>query len=250
MSIASRLDRITPDLSARERAVLVLRAVAAGQEPDPELKRFNDRGEQRAFNRYMGLFFVVNSELGTLLQSILSHVQRLEEHVTLEILRDAARLAEQETGERADPKVVKRWRKSKEVNIPELLLGLAEEVRALLLGDVLARWQELRALELAWQGLSSEFEGESLLLPEVGQWTAEARLKLLAQVERLSGPRRLPEPEPDLVEAVQDRVERAMGFLGLYDPSLPSEPEVPRRFRDASAWEARLASMRRPARLV
>ena len=47
MSVATRLDRITPSLSGRQRAILAMRSIAAGQEPDRDLWRIDDEHERR-----------------------------------------------------------------------------------------------------------------------------------------------------------------------------------------------------------
>jgi hypothetical protein len=83
MSLASRLDRLTPALTGRQRAVLVLRAHAAGHEPDPELRQIADERERRNFERCMALIYVVNVELGAMLQGLLFHAQRLGADTTL-----------------------------------------------------------------------------------------------------------------------------------------------------------------------
>ena len=219
MSIATRLDRIVPSLSARQRAVLVFRALAAGQEPDPALNRIDDERERRAFNRYMGLFYVVNIELDGMLHSLLYQVQRLAEQATPELLREAAGMVEEQTGDKADPKVVKAWRRAKIVNATEFFLGVAEEVRASLLEDVLQRWRELGSLEAVWEELSQEFDGESLLLPELREKVEQARAELQEQLQRLGEPRRLPGPDAAVTEAVRGRIERAFDLLGLVEPA-------------------------------
>ena len=51
MSVASSLDRIVPKLSARQRALLILRALSAGDEPVPERRRIDVELDRREFNR-------------------------------------------------------------------------------------------------------------------------------------------------------------------------------------------------------
>ena len=218
MSLATRLDRLTPGLTGRQRAVLVLQALAAGEEPAPGLRSIDDERERQAFNRYMAWSYVANSELNAVLQMVAYHIQRLEQHTTLELLHEAAAIAERDTGEKADAAVVKRWRKSKSVNITELLLGVAAEVRELLLADVLARWQELRALETLWDELATELGVESILTAEMRQLADATRASLQKQVQRLNGPKHPPEPDEVFMEAVRSQVERAFGYLGLVEP--------------------------------
>ena len=63
-TLNSRLQKVTQALSPLQRAMLVVRAQRDGRECDPELLRFDDPQQRRAFDRYMGLGFVINRELG------------------------------------------------------------------------------------------------------------------------------------------------------------------------------------------
>ena len=218
MSLATRLDRLVPALSGRQRAVLILRALAAGHEPDPELRQIADERERQTFNRCMALIYVVNVELEAMLQALLFHAQRLDADMTLDLLREAGALVEQDTGEHPDPRTVKNWRRAKEVNVTEFILGVAEDVRSTLLVDVLQRWRELQAVETVCRELAAEFEGEDLLLPEVRQVAEQARELLRAQLQRLGAPRRLPLLNETLLQGVRNRVERAFDVLGLAAP--------------------------------
>ena len=42
--LTARLDRLTPALTAKERAVLVVRAQNAGEDEDPQIRRFESDG--------------------------------------------------------------------------------------------------------------------------------------------------------------------------------------------------------------
>ena len=166
VSIATRLDRITPVLSGRQRAILAMRSIAAGQEPDRELWRIDDEHERRAFNRCMARFYVANTELGMVLDAIRFHLDRVAEDNTFELLREASEMAARDLGEPADLKNARRWRSKREVTVPEFLLGVAEDVRARMLARLLLRAAELRAVEDAWEELAHDF-GEPILAAEV-----------------------------------------------------------------------------------
>jgi hypothetical protein len=217
VSLSARLDRVLPGLTARQRAVLVLRALAAGQEPDTSLRDIGDLRERRAFNRYMGLLYVVNSELDGMLHGVLYALERLAARRSLELLREAGALAAADLGEQADPSVVRNWRKAKAVSVTEFLLGVAEDVRAQELAELLSLWREFRSLEAVWRELAAEFDGESLLLPELRARAERVLAELQAQGRRLAAPRRLPGADEATVAQVRDRVERAFAYLGVVE---------------------------------
>jgi hypothetical protein len=216
MSLNSRLDRIVPTLSGRQRAVLVLRAITAGEEPDPGLRKLGDRAEGRQFDRYMAFIYVANVELEGICHSIQFEAQRLEEDRLLKLLRWAAELAQEQTGETVNPKVVKTWRKQQTITTPELLLGIADEVRQVLLRDVLSRCSEMKALEEAWNELALEFDGEDE--PSLRQKAEDTWATLQRLLGSLGGPKRLPAASPLAVEVIRQRVEHAFEFLGMAGP--------------------------------
>ena len=208
MSLTARLDRLTPALSGRQRAILAMRSIAAGLEPDRDLWRIDDEQERRAFNRCIALFYVANTELGMVLHTIRFHLDRVAEDNTFEMLREASEMAARDLDQPADLKNARRWRSKREVTVPEFLLGVAEEVRAQTLARLLARAAELRAVEDAWEGLAGEF-GEPILAAEVRESADAAWHSLREQVQRLGGPKRLPEADAAFTDILREKVERA-----------------------------------------
>ena len=96
MSIATRLQGATQGLSPLQRALLVLQAVRDGKEPDPELRRIDDEQERRVFNRYMGLLWVINHQLGATLSVIEYRVEIAESHAHYsELFNEAAGLVDE-----------------------------------------------------------------------------------------------------------------------------------------------------------
>jgi len=63
MSIDSRLDRLAPALTARERAVLVLGSLKDGRPDDPAWRNTMPPDQVSEFNRLIGLMNVANREL-------------------------------------------------------------------------------------------------------------------------------------------------------------------------------------------
>jgi hypothetical protein len=104
MSMATRLQKVTQSLSPLQRAVLVVRAQREGRESDPELLRFDDPQQRRAFDRYMGLGFVINRELGNASLVLHERVAAVEQSCRYYLLfSEAARQAEEQEGI-AEPK--------------------------------------------------------------------------------------------------------------------------------------------------
>lgn len=184
----------------------------------------------------MAYAYVANAEIGMVCDSISFYVDRLTESRVIDVLKEAAETLEADTGEHPDPKVVKNWRKRRQVNLPEFFLGVAENLRHQMLADVLMRCQEMRAAELAWEQLAEAFDGQSPLAPELRGAADETRGKLRSLVDRLNGPRRLPEPGTEAKEAILARVEHAFRQIGVVETSPATRTEVP-RFRDASRWQ-------------
>ncbi len=128
--LSSRLDKLMGGLSPKERAILVLRAQAAGEEPGPEITRNTTENDRRVFNRYMALIYVANAELAALCNVIAYHVGCVDfDLYRINLLEEAAGLIEEEQG--WQPQRARRdWRKAKgEITVPAFLRGLAAEIR-------------------------------------------------------------------------------------------------------------------------
>jgi len=70
MTMQSRLQRVTQCLSPLQRICLILQAQRDGREPDPELGKVADPQQNKAFNRYVALLYVINRELGALCHTV------------------------------------------------------------------------------------------------------------------------------------------------------------------------------------
>src|SRR5712691_9130105 len=105
-------DRLTPVLSAKERAVLVLRAQSQGVDPDPEILRTMPPEQRHEYDRYVGLDYVTNFELNALGFAIRRTVEVLKHELEqLALLESAASSLEKEYGEKVEPGAVRQWRK-------------------------------------------------------------------------------------------------------------------------------------------
>jgi len=212
--LTARLDKLAPALTAKERAILMLRRHTAGLEPDPELLRSMPKEQAREYDRYAGLAYVANAHLGSLLRVIHMQVDSLEFHRDqLANLDEAAGRLESELPDEVQANPVRGWRKREKVSVPEFLRGLALEMRTNLQEALVLRWQELRALEIVWNEIAAEFDGEDTLHPELRREANDtgAKIKALAGKKAKS----LPGPEDPMVTDTRELVDQAFEALGL-----------------------------------
>jgi hypothetical protein len=73
----NRLDRLSETLSAKERAVLVLRSWKDGKDEDPAWRRTMPSGQGSEFNHYIGLMNGVNTRIGVYLLVVRREVEKL-----------------------------------------------------------------------------------------------------------------------------------------------------------------------------
>ena len=213
MSIATRLGRLTPALTPKEQVILVLRARKADEEPDPQLGRGLAEADRREYNRYIALLIAANNELGATLNCLPTLVSGYEDcarHV--EVLLAAAAILEAEQGLQAPRKPPRDWRQKKLITVPELLRGLAGELRRDVADHVAYCWRELLALEAVWVELAAEFEGEDPLDPELRTTAEQVRASFMALAAGLG--MKLPsEPDEAMLEAVRRLIDRPLGYL-------------------------------------
>lgn len=217
--LTARLDKLAPALSAKERAVLALRRHTAGLEPDPELTRSMPREQARQYDRYAGLAYVANAELGALCRVITTNVEMLEfQEEQISLLGQAATQLEEQWPDDVRANPVRGWRKRSHTTVPEFLRGLEAEMRQELHGALLLRHKELRALESVWAEIAAEFDGEDVAHPDLRR-QANQTMDRIRQLARKTGKRAktLPEPETWIVEDVRAIVDRAFEAIGLIE---------------------------------
>ena len=74
----ARLDRLMPTLTAKERAMLVLRSLKDGTPEDPKWRRAMPTSQYAEFNRYIGLMNACNVQVGALIMLVGQLVDKLE----------------------------------------------------------------------------------------------------------------------------------------------------------------------------
>ena len=184
-----RIDRLLPTLSAQERAVFVLRQYKSGADETSAIRSTMPPHQVAAFNRFIRLMNVANSDLGAALLLLAAQVRLTEVKyawlMSLLLFGDeievAAYLLLRDT---KDSKLRRQVRDiiAKTPGAMEVPIALGVEpkakepiatglVRALLAGvrDGLDRnWRELRAMEVVVEEVAEEFDGED-------PWRADTR---------------------------------------------------------------------------
>jgi hypothetical protein len=214
----SRLSKIMPVLSAKERAVLALRAQNAAQDA-PDVWRSMPAEQRHEYNLYMALAFVAGCQMGALVHVIKNQVDNLEFDLDrIDLLERAATVLEEDDPESVASHPVRPWRQPRgrheQVMVPEFLRSLAAEIREDAFKELCVRWQELRAVEIVAGDISQIFDGEDALHPDVHEWLDACRQAGLRYMKRL-GKKRLPEPADDYLERTHALVDQGFAALGL-----------------------------------
>jgi len=214
--LAARLGRAVAALSAKERAILVLRAHNQGSDEDPAVRDSMPAEQAGEFKRYLALIFAANLEMGALCYVIAGHAERLSRaFATVETLHEAAGMLSEDLGEPLEANV-RGWRSRENVTVPTFLKGLAEDLRRDLAPDLHLRRREAQELKVVWDEIAAEFEGEDAADPELRArlLQAEAGLEALAAKAGRAA-KRPPAPDPGGLERVRSLIDRAFNLLGL-----------------------------------
>lgn len=175
-----RLRRIQRDAGPRQQALLVLRALQAGEEVTPNLRDLSESDLQE-FNQDVQLFNTLNVDLAVLVCGLVQTLDRLE--VQRDLLRTmlAWEVAEKQAGRDC-----------------RFLRPQVRAARAALSADIGAAWYDLLAINQAVADAQAEFNGECLLPPTRSSLIeAESRLVALTEELRVVKPT---EPAPESVE--------------------------------------------------
>ena len=198
MSIETRLNRLAPVLTAKERAILVLGSLKNRTLEDPLWRSTMPASQVAEFNRLIGLMNACNIQLGVLIAHIEHVVEKMELRLmwggTLALVADYA------------PKP--RRRKAKlECRVMDVL---PERIEEGVVAEAPGRWKELRAIEVVLDELAREFDGE-YPLRDVHVEALHSVKGQIADLRELTPGFDLPEPEEDDLEWVRDAVARWAG---------------------------------------
>jgi hypothetical protein len=115
------------------------------------------------------------------------------------------------------PQRVRGRRQGDTQSLPIYLDNLAHECRSVYLKEALFRWQELRALEIVWDEIGSEFDGEEIISTENRGQINEAKDLLGAVLADCGRKARPPEPRAEYVEHYRAMVKNVIRMFGLQE---------------------------------
>jgi hypothetical protein len=212
MTLQTRLQKVTQNLSPLQRISLMLQAQKEGRDSDPELGHVTDPQQSKAFNRYVALLYVINRELGAVCHLVSGWAEFLDHSA------NQVRLLEQGAGILEEDHRIERvkrprdWRKHN-MEIPEFMRSLAQDLRADLIAALAERWSELAALEVVWEELAAEFGGEDPVGPELRELATETKDRLLSVSREFGAQRRLAGASEASLAEVRRTVDEAFAKL-------------------------------------
>ncbi|HLF79732.1 MAG TPA: hypothetical protein VJB57_19800 [Dehalococcoidia bacterium] len=199
MSLDTRLTKLMPTLTARERAILVLGSFKDKTPEDPSWRSTMPPSQSAEFNRYIGLMNATNIHLGwviTLLEQLAARIElRQCWYVTLRVW--AEHLDEIEAAvdaclpplaskvERKQRKELKRVFDWAPAGGAVVLARLTESLTQSLPSAVADGWSQLRALESVIDEVAAEFDGVDPLTVRNREGLTRARQALLDRKEQL-----------------------------------------------------------------
>ena len=167
MSIDGRLDKLTVALTARERAVLILRSWKEEVPEDPQIRSKMPAEQALEFNHFIFLMNGVNCDLGTFTAYLSAMVGQLSLRlgwlITVALLNDCG-----------DKGMERRWRRIETVLKETLVDGIARY------------WRLVKAVEAVVEEARKEFGGEDPCVPLVRSALDEAKSQLEEMHQRLS----------------------------------------------------------------
>jgi hypothetical protein len=229
VSIDARLSRLTPALSARERAILILGSLKDDTPEDSAWRRTMPQEQVTEFNRYIGLMNVANRELSLLIGMHARTADELgvregwlvslilwQEHV--EEIREALHVV----FKRAAPGSLRRienvldWRSldseaKGEHAVPEDLIAA---MRRRIAGQTIGCWVQLRTCETMIEELRREFGGVDPMKPYLRAELEQTKQELLTIQEHLSWLKMkvvLREPLEEELEDLREWVKQRVG---------------------------------------
>ena len=212
LNLTTQLKNVTQGLSPLQRAQLVMRAYERDEPSDPELLRFADRAQGRIFDRYMGLAFIANRELGHVLLTLSAHTDRLETHRTHALLFDSAvKQIEEQEGPSRTPR---DWRKLETMSASELFRGLTKDARNDAVALLIHLWRELAALEVIWAELATEFDGVDPIQAGLREQVRDLRERLEAVATDLKVKKRPAAPDADHLDKYHSWIDNGLEQLG------------------------------------
>jgi hypothetical protein len=230
VSIDSRLTKLMPTLTAKERAILVLRSFKDKTPEDPAWRSTMPREQDPEFNRLISVMNTCNTYLPLLIAVLEQQTEQfyqrllwLETMIAMGVqaweiakLVPVAKRKQAEKG-RGDhwPLVELPWVKEDE---PPGWLNVCDQAEEAFRSSVVSLWQQLREVEILLDEVALEFDGEDPLRSANREVLDSMRSRLTALHRVLASQKPLELSEPDeeslaLIRTYFAKGQRLMGGL-------------------------------------
>ncbi|OAI40636.1 hypothetical protein AYO38_05640 [bacterium SCGC AG-212-C10] len=190
----ARLARLSPTLTAKERALIVLRDHKEGRPVDHSIYLAMPRNQATEFNRLLSLLRVANGALASLIVLLESRTETLETRLGWMVALRSLSLNMSDNI------------RATERDAEQFELRLAERFKR----DFTLTWSEALAVRALLNGMSDELNGEDPLDPEFRDeldGLIESLTKLASNAALFGWEIDLPEPSEECMQGVERLVE-------------------------------------------
>ncbi len=209
MSLGARLNKLLPVLSAKERAILVLRSLKDKTPEDPMWRQTMPRDQSPEFNRLIVLMNACNIYLPLYITVVEQHTEQLYlRFMWWDMLVDSglqiwrlAQLIPASKRRKAEKAVANSY------PLAELpwdadehehsWLNVSDRMEAGIRLWLVSLWEELRSIDIVLEEVAKEFDGEDPLRPIMRGVVEKTRKKLTDLHEVLTAAEELELKEPD-----------------------------------------------------
>ena len=184
----SRLQRLAPGLTARERAILVLRSMKDKTPEDPAWRNSMPTNQASEFSRLIVLMNACNIFLPLYISVLEQRADRLHMQVScmlailglgLQSWKIAALVPK---AKRKEAEAVLDWPAIELPWVPELAadswVELTESIEGSIRRQMVSLWEEVRSIEIVVDEVAQEFDGEDPLRPIMRSVVDKTKAKL------------------------------------------------------------------------
>ena len=228
MSIDARLRKLTTVLSAKERAVLVLRSLKDKTPEDPAWRATMPPEQTPEFNRLIGLVNACNIYLPLYITMVEQQTEQL--YLKFAWLDSIIALGQQawllaklvpaSKRKRAEKVLSEKWPLAElpwdPNDDPSSWLNIADQMETAARAMLVSLWQQLRSIDVVLHEVAQEFDGEDPLRPVMRGIVEETRRQLTAlhAVFTAMEPLELKEPDEESLELARTYFEKGRRLMG------------------------------------
>jgi len=227
-TLRARLGKLAPELTAKQRFLLVLAAYRSGQPQDRALVDAMPKAQAAEFNKYVYLDFVSEALLGQTVSLLAQHVQRLGDD--LERAQCIDREADRLVREHPELQLAPGERLPRgHVTVPEGLHRLSRDLKQRMADDIVFHWAELCAVERVWEDMRPDFDGIDPANPTSRTQLKELKSRLPAMAGELPKRVRLRERDESKVAELQSFIRDVFEHLARIAPEPPRDERRAKR---------------------